>query len=440
MAGKSINELPEITSVSDSSLMALSEDGKTLGKVSSSTLNTHIIGQYISNYIKSITKKVDVELNTSTRTITLKSGSKVYVPNGVGVFDEITIVNDVTCDTSITWTGNGVLHYIPDSGTIFISASFDCTTKSSWTPDDQYEVIYNTTENAVRFTDDTGTTWTTNMSIPFAYVRADGSNIVEILQVFDGFSYHGSSIFSFPGITYEIPNGRTDSGVLTNLECTTSSVYTVSNSTNESGDYYAYLTQTGIGFVKYFVESDKEPSNKVGYTLWFNTTKNKFYIRNFSEVGSVWEEISVLCGVCKYSAVNGKITIFECSEPLRLLDTNTFKTIPHIVETFDNGTSWYRLWSDGYIEQGGYASQPGATAEAYHTVTFLKPFRNNLYYIFLTSGVGQSGWQYANGASIGYAYQPDRNVFASTTSMQLSNAVGTGNVPLFWEVKGYVAE
>ena len=59
MAGKSINELPEITSVSDSSLMALSSDGKTLGKVRSSTLNTHIIGQYISNYIKSITQTID---------------------------------------------------------------------------------------------------------------------------------------------------------------------------------------------------------------------------------------------------------------------------------------------------------------------------------------------------------------------------------------------
>ncbi len=428
MAGKSINELPEITSVSDSSLMALSEDGKTLGKVSSSTLNTHIIGQYISNYIKSITKKVDVELNTSTSTITLKSGSKVYVPNGVGVFDEITIVNDVTCDTSITWTGNGVLHYIPDSGTIFISASFDCITKSSWTPDDQYEVIYNTTENAIRFTSDTGTTWTPNMSIPFAYVRADGSNIVEILQVFDGFSYHGSSIFSFPGITYEIPNGRTDSGVLTNLEYTTSSVYTVSNSTNESGDYYAYLTQTGIGFVKYFVESAMEPSNKVGYTLWFNTTKNKFYIRNFSEVGSVWEEISVLCGVCKYSAVNGKITIFECSEPLRLLDTNTFKTIPHIVETWSNGTSWYRLYSDGWCEQGGWLTP---NSDPYN-ITFLKEFKDTNYYIQLSV---------QDISPTDFALTVASWNTKTTTYVQIYEGYnGTSQlVPIMWETKGYAA-
>lgn len=423
MAGKSINELPEITSVSDSSLMALSEDGKTLGKVSSSTLNTHIIGQYISNYIKSITKKADVELNTSNHTITLKSGSKVYVPNGVGVFDEITIINDVTCTTDVEWTGNGFLHYIPDSGTIFISAFWDCTTKSSWTPDDQYEVIYNTTENAIRFTGDTGTTWTTNMSIPFAYVRTDGSNIVEILQVFDGFSYHGASIFSFPGITYEIPNGRTDSGVLKNLEYTTPSVYTVSNSTNESGEYYAYLTQTGIGFIKYFVESDLEPSNKVGYTLWFNTTKNKFYIRNFSEVGSVWEEISVLCGVCKYSAVNGKITVFECSEPLRLLDTNTFKIIPHIVETWSNGTAWYRLYSDGWCEQGNFFTNVTGT----QTITLAKPFLDTNYSLSLTESYT---------ATLGDR-RAINNANKTTSSFQI--IVGSvSTVGIYWEAKGYI--
>ena len=54
MAGKSINELPEITSVSDSSLMALSSDGKTLGRVAARTLKNSVVGQHISNYIRYI--------------------------------------------------------------------------------------------------------------------------------------------------------------------------------------------------------------------------------------------------------------------------------------------------------------------------------------------------------------------------------------------------
>ena len=41
-----------------------------------------------------------------------------------------------------------------------------------------------------------------------------------------------------------------------------------------------------------------------------------------------------------------------------------------IVETYANGTSWYRIWSDGWIEQGGYVARSAAT----QTVNFNKPF------------------------------------------------------------------
>lgn len=45
-------------------------------------------------------------------------------------------------------------------------------------------------------------------------------------------------------------------------------------------------------------------------------------------------------------------------------------TKPHITETYVNGTSWYRVYSDGWCEQGGQ------TTTASQTVTFLKEFNN----------------------------------------------------------------
>lgn len=45
---------------------------------------------------------------------------------------------------------------------------------------------------------------------------------------------------------------------------------------------------------------------------------------------------------------------------------------PHIVDTYVNGTSWYRIYSDGWCEQGGSISR--ATQAV--SVTFLKPFNN----------------------------------------------------------------
>ena len=43
-----------------------------------------------------------------------------------------------------------------------------------------------------------------------------------------------------------------------------------------------------------------------------------------------------------------------------------------VVTTYISGTSWYRVWSDGWLEQGGIINAGG-------TVTFLKPFPDTNY-------------------------------------------------------------
>ena len=44
-----------------------------------------------------------------------------------------------------------------------------------------------------------------------------------------------------------------------------------------------------------------------------------------------------------------------------------------VIETYRNGTEWYRVWSDGWIEQGGF-SPTGS-----YIVNFLKPFTDASY-------------------------------------------------------------
>lgn len=53
-------------------------------------------------------------------------------------------------------------------------------------------------------------------------------------------------------------------------------------------------------------------------------------------------------------------------------------TKPHIVETYVNGSSWYRVYSDGWCEQGGELSASTTT------VNYLKIF-NNTNYTFVVS-------------------------------------------------------
>ncbi len=54
-------------------------------------------------------------------------------------------------------------------------------------------------------------------------------------------------------------------------------------------------------------------------------------------------------------------------------------TKPYIIETYSGGSSWYRLYSDGWCEQGGFF---GASYTSYteKTFTFLKPFKDTDYF------------------------------------------------------------
>lgn len=56
-------------------------------------------------------------------------------------------------------------------------------------------------------------------------------------------------------------------------------------------------------------------------------------------------------------------------------------TKPYVVETYKNGTSWYRVWSDGYCEQGGY--WVGTLQNYTIEISLLKPYKTWQYHVSL---------------------------------------------------------
>ena len=54
----------------------------------------------------------------------------------------------------------------------------------------------------------------------------------------------------------------------------------------------------------------------------------------------------------------------------------------YVKETWKSGTSWYRVWSDGYIEQGGRVT----TANTSGTVTYSLSFSNTNYTLTTSEG------------------------------------------------------
>lgn len=99
-------------------------------------------------------------------------------------------------------------------------------------------------------------------------------------------------------------------------------------------------------------------------------------------------------------------------------------TRPYVTETYANGTSWYRVWSDGWIEQGGIS--PSGADQATPTVTLLKAFSNANYNVVAIQRDGPSG-NYTNGLRI---------VNYTTESFQINYRTG-GNTTAYWQACGY---
>lgn len=95
---------------------------------------------------------------------------------------------------------------------------------------------------------------------------------------------------------------------------------------------------------------------------------------------------------------------------------------PRIVETYSNGTSWYRVWSDGWCEQGGLTS--GITGNT-NSVALLKTFASTSFTVQLTPK--------SPGA---ITYTPAYNITsASTINIGLYNDTAA----VCWRAEGYLA-
>lgn len=106
-------------------------------------------------------------------------------------------------------------------------------------------------------------------------------------------------------------------------------------------------------------------------------------------------------------------------EELYLVD---YGDIDFVVESYDDGTKWYRKYKSGWIKQGGEISP--YTGTSWQTITFLKPYKNTNYNVIgSVSGVNlvnNEGFQSSN---------------KTTTTVQVGCNTSASK-GLTWEVKG----
>jgi hypothetical protein len=182
------------------------------------------IGPYITNCITEIPQGIKVEVNSENKVV-LKAGSKLYRPNGAGVFDEYVTDSDKTASSTGTYTA---MLFVRKDGTIWASG-IDAVT-SGTTPPTGTGTFYNTDTNTIDYYAN-GTYNARTYTLPFAVVQFT-NGVPTIDQVFNGFGYIGSTVFALPRVKGLVPSGRNTDGTLKNGIVTLSNVSTYTKSGN----------------------------------------------------------------------------------------------------------------------------------------------------------------------------------------------------------------
>ncbi|MGN1125540.1 MAG: phage tail protein [Candidatus Gastranaerophilaceae bacterium] len=157
-----------------------------------------------------------------------------------------------------------------------------------------------------------------------------------------------------------------------------------------NGVYYIFTDDNiQIQTTQEYTLSRKAPTSPVAGNMWLDMSKDPNQLKKYS--GTAWEDYE---GVLIGNVTIKDNAILSFNQP----QVTVRNSLSYIVETYTNGTSWYRVYSDGWCEQGGQYGVASATG----VYTFLKPFKNTNYTICAnpiaaTGGTGAPIFNWING-------------------------------------------
>ena len=106
---------------------------------------------------------------------------------------------------------------------------------------------------------------------------------------------------------------------------------------------------------------------------------------------------------------------------------NNLEGLPHVVETYSNGTDWYRVYSDKWCIQGGRIA---GISNANTTITFKKAYKDTNYSFV-------SGQQNDSQTSDSYN-ENDWLYTKSNNSIVIYNS-RPANGYIYWQTQGYIS-
>lgn len=259
----------------------------------------------------------------------------------------------------------------------------------------------------------------------------DGDYIPEsVVEDFNVAGYFANAIWQADGIKIAYPNGRNADGSLNNIIVPISFNVTYITMSDISLPGIMFGRSSGSTPAWYrdyqiYYQNDKPfTPNNTAYGIWYSPQENVWRVTN---PNSQWN-IVTYCPIAEFvrSSKNAIIVSMKTSRPFQAVDYSEINNeVVVVTDTYSNGSSWYRVWSDGWCEQGGYTGD--STGEK--LITLLKPFINMNYNVQLTYGgkVSNSNTMTMN----------ENQAYGKTTyDFKVYDDQSIGK---FWEAKGYIS-
>lgn len=270
----------------------------------------------ITNCITEIPQDIKMELSNGT--ITIKAGSKVYNADG-SVYD---LDNDLSHTPNwgvLTGKSIGLMVFpvISNNKITGIDASNQSLVFSGDTAptfSGNYAYWLDTVNKKVKYTNDAGVTWLENRAFPLCLVSTTDNAVTSIDQIFNGFGFIGSTVFSLPGVKGLIPNGRNEDGSLNNNLFVVPEICLTDYSTSTRDVYFSYGKPGTLQETTILTISEQQPNTTS--TLWYQPSKN--IIKRISADGTSISIPGLLFGKFKFE--NNKVVSLTPKLPIRVPD------------------------------------------------------------------------------------------------------------------------
>ena len=292
----------------------LNENWEKIDKSFSKTLAK----SQITNCILEQPQNIKLEFNNGV--LTLKAGSKILVPNGFeedGLtlkFNEITIENDIIRSNYSGSAVQAMIFLNPSSG-LFIRAVANIESGSSSSLSTQQRCWYDTTNNIIKWSDNSGSSWISGYSLPIALITCSTTAITSLNQVFQNISYMGSTLFIGKNLKCLYCNGRNDDGTLNNVQYikTTLDILTVPNTLTA---YNLCLLTDSKGTVGYNYITHNNSITLPLYGYNYNEKNNIIYGTNDDAIipRTILGFFDVTKGVISNFTVNSSINLLKYSD------------------------------------------------------------------------------------------------------------------------------